>query len=146
MENKATIKIDEQLKEIEKSPVPAEPIAEYLKSNCKNDELFAGKVTNENKSLKECLDFVYFKVKEKLKGISGYLAREEVFEIAEEYFMLSKAEIDVMVKMPTKSKQEIREEKAKAEEVEPKPKIKKTPKKEKVITVDEAEQFSLFDM
>lgn len=146
MENKATIKIDEQLKEIKKSPVPAEPIAEHLKNKCKKDESLASKVTEENKSLKECLDFVYFKVKEKLKGISGYLAREEVFEISEEYFSLSKAKIEKMVKVPTKSKQEIKEEKAKVEKAEPKPKTKKAPKKEKVITVDEAEQFSLFDM
>lgn len=145
-ENLAVIKINKELKENKNKSIPATPIAKYLIAKCETNQSFTNRVMLDNKSLKECFDFVYFKVKEKLKGVSGYLADEEVYKIAEEYFILSTAEMDAMVKMPTKSKQEILDEKAKQEKAEPKPKAKKPPKKEKVLTVEDAEQFTLFDL
>ena len=144
--NLAVAKINKELKENKNESIPATPIAKYLINKCEKDESFTNRAMLENKSLKGCFDFVYFKVKEKLKGVSGYLADEEVYKMAEEYFTLSRAEIDAMVKVPTKSKQEIREEKAKVKEENPKPKPKAKAKKEKVLTVDNAEQFTLFDM
>lgn len=144
MDNKATIKIDEQLKKIKNSPVPAVPIAKYLTNKCKEDKSFADRVALEDKSLKECFGFVYSKVKEKLKGISGYLADEEVYKMAEDYFTLDKVEIDKAIKEPKKSKQVKKNEKTMIKKE--KPKVKKSPKKEKDTTLENADQVTLFEL
>ncbi|HHX61326.1 MAG TPA: hypothetical protein GX707_11545 [Epulopiscium sp.] len=146
MDNKATIKIDEQLKKIKNSPVPAGPIAKYLTNKCKADKSFTDRVMLEDKSLKECFMYVYSEVKKKLNGVSGYLADEEVYKMAEDYFTLDKVEIDKAIKEPKKSKQVKKNEKTKTKKTEPKPKAKKSPKKEKITTLENADQVTLFEL
>ena len=145
-ENLAVIKINKELKENKNKSIPATPIAKYLIAKCEKDQSFTNRVMLDNKSLKECFMYVYSEVKKKLNGVSGYIADPEVYKMADDYFTLDKVDIDTTIRVKTKSKQEIRDEKGKVEKVEPKPKAKKSPKKEKVLTVEDAEQFTLFDL
>lgn len=98
MVNKLNEKAIDILKgELEKehSPmVPGVPIINYLIDKCEKDENFADRITLENKNLKECLEYVLQEVKKKLNGKNGYIPDQEVYNIAETYYLLDEVKIE----------------------------------------------------
>ena len=74
--------------------VPAEPTLQYLISKCEEDNNFYERVLLENKKVKECMQYVLQEVKKKLENKNGYLPREEVFGMAEEYYLSDDIKID----------------------------------------------------
>lgn len=118
-------------KELEKehSPmVPAVPIINYLISKCGNDEEFAERIVLENKSIKECFEYVLQEVKKKLNNKNGWIDDPEVYGMAEYYYLsdenlIEKPEPKVMDVPKTTTNN--------------RPKVKKSP---------ERNQLSLFDM
>lgn len=134
----AVSKIKNELAENKNESLPVEPIAKYLIDKCEKDGSFAARVVLENKNLKECFVYVYSEVRKKLTGSGGYLPDSVVYKMAEDYFILDKVEINKKIQIQKKPKEEPKKE------IEVK-KLKKAPIKEKVLTLDNAEQFTLFD-
>ncbi|MCQ4924916.1 PcfK-like family protein [Tissierella carlieri] len=126
--------------EKEHSPmVPATPIINYLISKCKCDENFATRIILEKKSLKECLDYVLQEVKKKLNNRNGQIPDQEVYDIAETYYILDEVVIEC-----TKAKV-FEEMKKKANEI-PQAKTNNTVTvKTKKVVKQEKDQLSLFD-
>lgn len=94
-ENETSVeKIKRQLEKIKINSVPAEPIVKYLLAKCSSDDLFSSRVLLKHKNLKECFNYVFSEVKKKLKSISGWIADEEVYKLAEDYFILDDIEIE----------------------------------------------------
>jgi len=85
----AVQKLDRELAECKDKQSLAEPIALYLISKCNTDSEFAGKVEQENKSLKKCIDYVMDEARKKLNGKSGCLPDKEVYGMAETYYLLN---------------------------------------------------------
>ena len=93
----------------------------YLEGNCKDLYLkqivaFLMKKTdmsnyylNEEKNLKEMMDFIYKKAKEKAKNNMACLADEEVYQLAEKYFKNSNEELGIKTST-IKEKVETKEE------------------------------------
>lgn len=118
-------------KELEKehSPmVPAVPIINYLISKCGNNEEFAKRIVLENKSIKECFKYVLQEVKKKLNNKNGWIDDQEVYDMAETYYL---SDEDLIEK--------------------PKPRVMDIPKtntnnRTVVKKESEKDQLSLFDM
>lgn len=134
-------KLKRELESEDKSNVPAEPIVKYLISKCENDSIFAERVKLKNKNLEECFNYVYQEVKKKLNGGSGWVDDNEVYKMAETYFILDK--VDIEAKQPPRPKKEVSEvkkEEKKVKKITPKPKKKEVPQK-----LEKMEQITLFD-
>lgn len=86
-------KLNRELTSIKEKRVPTEPIAKHLIEKCGADPEFAMRVMLENKQLKECFEYVYSEVRKKLSGVSGWISDEEVYKMAEQYYILDKVEI-----------------------------------------------------
>ncbi len=93
MKQEAIKKITESLQGIEEKRVPAEPIAEFLKNKCEDEE-FATLVMQEHKSLKRCLDFVYEQARKHLDGANGWIDDNDVYMMAVDYFALDDEELE----------------------------------------------------
>lgn len=122
--------------EKEHSPmVPATPIINYLISKCKCDENFATRIILEKKSLKECLEYVLQDVKKKLNNRNGHIPDQEVYDMAEIYYILD----EVIIEKP---EEKIRD---RINEI-PQTKANNTATgKTKKIEKQKKEQMSLFD-
>lgn len=68
--------------------VPAKPILNYLIAKAKEDEEFAARVMLEEKTVKECFQYVMQEVRKALKSKSGYLEDQAVYDMATDYFTL----------------------------------------------------------
>jgi hypothetical protein len=68
--------------------VPAKPILNYLIAKAKEDEEFADRVMLEEKTVKECFQYVMQEVKKALNSKNGYLADQVVYDMATDYFTL----------------------------------------------------------
>lgn len=128
MFNKAVDMLEKELEKKHSPYVPAIPIINYLISKCKDDAEFAKRVTLENKTLEECLEYVLQEVKKKLNNKSGWIDDQEVYDMAEYYYLsdenlIEKPEPKVMDVPKTTTNN--------------RPKVKKSP---------ERNQLSLFDM
>lgn len=87
-------KLKRQLGVTKINSVPAEPIVKYLLEKCNSDDLFSSRVLLRDKDLKECFNYVFSEVKKKLKSISGWIADEEVYKLAEDYYILDDIKIE----------------------------------------------------
>lgn len=138
----AVEKLERELKEIKDERVPAEPIAKYLIDKCKQDNEFTERVKLKDKSLRRCFDYVFNEVKKKLDGNNGWVADDEVYQMAETYWLLNITELrDIEIKetKEIKKSKKITEKKTK-----PAPSKKKV--KEEVKKILEDKQVSIFDI
>jgi len=94
MQQKAIEKITDSMATFTDTQVPAEPIAEYLKSRCSDDEEFATLVMQEHKTMAKCFDFVYEQAKKHLNGSNGWINDKEVYLMAADYFQLDDEELE----------------------------------------------------
>jgi len=94
-ENETSVeKLKRELEKSKVNSVPAAPIVKYLLGKCDSEDSFASRVLLKDKNLKECFDYVYSEVKKKLKSVSGWISDEEVYKIAEDYFILDTIKIE----------------------------------------------------
>lgn len=133
-------KLKRELESEEGGSVPSEPIVKHLIAKCETDEAFAERVMLKNKGLEECFNYVYSEVKKKLDGVSGWIDDNEVYKMAETYFILDK--VDLEEKQPAKPKKEAPKAK---EKNEVKKSTTKPEKKAKSQKLEEMEQFTIFD-
>jgi hypothetical protein len=94
MQQEAIKKITDSVKECAEKRVPAEPIAEFLKKKCGDDEEFAALIMKEHKTLDKCFSFVYEQVKKHLNGSNGWVDDNEVYLMSADYFRLDDEEIE----------------------------------------------------
>lgn len=87
MLEKAINLLNDELKKEHSEMVPAVPIINYLISKCENSEEFAERIVLENKSLKECFEYVLQEVKKKLNNKNGWIDDPEVYGMAEHYYL-----------------------------------------------------------
>lgn len=106
-------KLKKELKENSSNVVPAQQITDYLIKKCKEDKDFSEKVLDENKNLKDCFDFIYKQVKEKLNNKNGWIDDQEVYDIAEEYFTGEKVKKIKIIKKELSEADETTEHKIK---------------------------------
>ncbi len=127
-------KLKRELKESKDKRVPAGPIVKHLIFKCKEDEGFTKRVELKEKTLKSCFNYVFNEVKKKLNGVSGWITDNEVYKMAETYWLLNITELkDIEIK-----------ETHKASKV-----VKYAPPKEEVKEVKEVledKQVSIFDI
>ncbi len=127
LENAINI-LNEELEKKHSPMVPAVPIINYLISKCENNEEFAKRIVLENKSIKECFKYVLQEVKKKLNNKNGWIDDQEVYDMAETYYL---SDEDLIEK--------------------PKPRVMDIPKtntnnRTVVKKESEKDQLSLFDM
>lgn len=94
MKQEAIKKITDSMQNCNEKNVPAEPIAEFLKGKCSEDEKFATLVMQEHKMLDKCFSFVYEQAKKHLNSSSGWIEDNEVYMMAVDYFSLDDAELE----------------------------------------------------
>lgn len=82
---KAKQKLEDEVKEA-KNKSFAEPIIEYLIERCKESESLANDICQDHKTLEKCYNYIVENAKKKLKGKSGPVRSDVVFEWAEDYF------------------------------------------------------------
>lgn len=68
------------------SKIPAEPIADYLKTECMKEQMAAA-IRRKGKSLKGCLKHVEAEAKKKVSRDRPYLADAVVYKMAKDYYM-----------------------------------------------------------
>jgi len=66
----------------------AEPVIEYLLKRVSDSESFAEEVDQEHKTWEGCAKYIMERAKKALHNKSGALPKEQVFEMAEDYFHL----------------------------------------------------------
>lgn len=89
----AAQKLKNEFKESKDKRVPGEHILKHLISRCKEDEEFSRRINLEEKTLKGCFDYVFNEVKKKLNGSSGWVEDNEVYSMAETYWLLNMTEL-----------------------------------------------------
>lgn len=145
--NQAIKKIEEAMQDCKETRVPAEPIAEYLKAKCREDEAFAALVIQEHKTLDKCFAFVYEQARKHLEGKNGWIKDNDVFAMAADYFALDDAELERQKSEEEKKKKEEKlkqenEQKQKESEAK-KLKVVEVKRKKTAKNIDE-NQLSLF--
>lgn len=105
MFNKAVDMLEKELEKKHSPYVPAIPIINYLISKCKDDAEFAKRVTLENKTLEECLEYVLQEVKKKLNNKSGWIDDQEVYDMAVTYYVSD----DIKIEKPEDKYKKIKE-------------------------------------
>lgn len=83
----AVLKLEVQLETQKSHMLPVFPIVRYLKNKCLADTDFASKVNDEKKTLEKCFQFVISGVKKALAGKNGWLDDNEVYALAETYYL-----------------------------------------------------------
>ncbi len=146
---KEYMKFDEELKK-EKNPAVIR-IGNYLKKRADTDPSVKNNLQKENKSLKECWDYVLGEVAKTMyrNGNFGCAAGddEDLYALAVHYY--DEDEIKI-APLPTNMKVETKMDKDKKEEKSAEPKPKEEPKKEKVKRISKSKkdpvdgQISLF--
>lgn len=145
-ENETSVeKLKRELEKSKVNSVPVDHIVKYLLEKCNRDDTFSSRVLLKDKNLKECFNYVYSEVKKKLKSISGWIADEEVYKLAEDYFILD--DVEIKDKAPERS---INDDKkvAKDEIKTTKIEVKKNNIKDKLVKekkILNEGQVSLFD-
>lgn len=94
--NKSAMQIlKEGLEEKYHRSIPAAPIINYLIDKCEHDEGFSKRIVLENKSIKECFEYVLKEVLKRLNGSNmGWIDDSEVYAMAEEYYILDEVKIE----------------------------------------------------
>lgn len=128
----AVLKLEVQLETQKSYMLPVFPIVRYLKNKCLADADFASKVNDEKKTLEKCFRFVAEEVRKALCGSNGWLDDNEVYALAETYFLTDEAVFEKMEqerKEAEKRRQEEVAKKRKEQEEKRKAAIKKSKKK-----------------
>lgn len=116
----AVTKLQEELKSA-KDKRFAEPVIEYLIDRCKKSESLADDVCQDHKTWKKCYDYIYETARKELKGVSGPVGSDTVFEWAEDYFHRDdKAEEEKKAKAEEEKKKKAAEKKKSEQKVEKK--------------------------
>jgi hypothetical protein len=113
MKQAAINKITEAMQDCAEKRVPAEPIAEFLKSKCGEDGEFAALIAQEHKTLDKCFAFVYEQAQKHLNHANGWINDEEVYMMAVDYFSLDDAEMERQKAEEAKRREQERQEREK---------------------------------
>lgn len=85
--NAAFGRLDVEVAEYKNNQIPAEPVVDYLKAQCTEEE-FARQVRKKDKSLKECLHQIEEKCKEiQRKENKNWVADMTLFGWARDYYL-----------------------------------------------------------
>lgn len=128
----AVLKLEIQLENQKSHMLPVFPIVRYLKNKCLADADFASKVNDEKKTLEKCFRFVTDEVRKALGGSNGWLDDNEVYALAETYFLTDEAIFEKMEqerKEAEKRRQEEVAKKRKEQEEKRKAAVKKSKNK-----------------
>lgn len=79
--------LKEELEKEHLPMVPAVPIINYLIARCEDDKIFSERILLEEKSIKECFEYVLQEVKKKLNNKNGWIDDPEVYAMAEYYYL-----------------------------------------------------------
>lgn len=135
----AVEKLERELENIGNVGVPINPIVKYLINRCENDKIFAKRVQLKEKSLKGCSDYVYQEVRKKANGASFiHLDDDEVYKIAETYFILDIEETSVKEK-------NLKSQQSQAKELIKQTNVKSKVSRVKIKQILDEKQISLFD-
>lgn len=89
--NAAMGKLDIEAEEHEDKYVPAQPVADYLKSLCIEEE-FARRVRRRTKSIEACMEYIEKRTWERVKKGIRHVEDLVVFHWARDYFLEEDAE------------------------------------------------------
>lgn len=121
----AVTKLQEELKKAKEKDF-AKPVIEHLIERCKDSESFSSDVCQNHKTWEKCFKYIYEQARKQIKGSSGAVRDDVVYEWAEDYYHKDdKAEEEKKAKKEAKAK--AKREKAAAE--------RKTQAKEKPSSV-----------
>lgn len=109
----AVLKLEVQLETQKSYMLPVFPIVRYLKNKCLADADFASKVNDEKKTLEKCFRFVAEEVRKALCGSNGWLDDNEVYALAETYFLTDEAIFEKMEQERKEAEKRRQEEVAK---------------------------------
>lgn len=109
----AVLKLEVQLETQKSHMLPVFPIVRYLKNKCLTDADFASKVNDEKKTLEKCFRFVTEEVRKALCGSNGWLDDNEVYALAETYFLTDEAVFEKMEQERKEAEKRRQEEVAK---------------------------------
>lgn len=121
----AVTKLQEELKKAKEKDF-AKPVIEHLIERCKDSESFSSDVCQNHKTWEKCFKYIYEQARKQIKGSSGAVRDDVVYEWAEDYYHKDdKAEEEKKAKKEAEAK--AKREKAAAE--------RKTQAKEKPSSV-----------
>lgn len=109
----AVLKLEVQLETQKSYMLPVFPIVRYLKNKCLADTDFASKVNDEKKTLEKCFRFVAEEVRKAFCGSNGWLDDNEVYALAETYFLTDEAIFEKMEQERKEAEKRRQEEVAK---------------------------------
>lgn len=109
----AVLKLEVQLETQKSYMLPVFPIVRYLKNKCLADTDFASKVNDEKKTLEKCFRFVAEEVRKAFCGSNGWLDDNEVYALAETYFLTDEVVFEKMEQERKEAEKRRQEEVAK---------------------------------
>lgn len=109
----AVLKLEVQLETQKSYMLPVFPIVRYLKNKCLADADFASKVNDEKKTPEKCFRFVAEEVRKALCGSNGWLDDNEVYALAETYFLTDEVVFEKMEQERKEAEKRRQEEVAK---------------------------------
>lgn len=134
----AVTKLQEELKKAKEKDF-AKPVIEHLIERCKDSESLSSDVCQDHKTWEKCYKYIYDQARKQIKGSSGAVRDDVVYEWAEDYYHKDdKAEEEKKAKEAAeKKKKEAEKKKEKAAKAKPKTTEKKSakPVEEKVQEV-----------
>lgn len=134
----AVTKLQEELKKAKEKDF-AKPVIEHLIERCKDSESLSSDVCQDHKTWEKCYKYIYDQARKQIKGSSGAVRDDVVYEWAEDYYHKDdKAEEEKKAKEAAeKKKKEAEKKKKKAAKAKPKTTEKKPakPVEEKVQEV-----------
>lgn len=113
LNEEAVLKLEVQLENQKSHILPVFPIVRYLKNKCLAAADFSSKVNDEKKTLEKCFRFVTDEVRKALGGSNGWLDDNEVYALAETYFLTDEAVFEKMEQERKEAEKRRQEEVAK---------------------------------
>jgi phosphoribosylformylglycinamidine (FGAM) synthase PurS component len=158
----AVTKLQEELKKA-KDKTFANPVIEHLIERCRESESLASDVCQDHKTWEKCYKYIYDQARKQIKGSSGAVRDDVVYEWAEDYYHKDdKAEEEKKAKEAADKKKKQEEKKAKEAESKTKgpkpavtqenktevskPKTEPKPKKSSKDMDGQLDMFSLLGM
>ena len=158
----AVTKLQEELKKAKEKDF-AKPVIEHLIERCKDSESLSSDVCQDHKTWEKCYKYIYDQARKQIKGSSGAVRDDVVYEWAEDYYHKDdKAEEEKKAKETAEKKKKQEEKKAKEAESKTKgpkpavtqenktevskPKTEPKPKKSSKDMDGQLDMFSLLGM
>ena len=113
LNEEAVLKLEVQLETQKSHMLPVFPIVRYLRNKCLEDTDFASNVNDEKKTLEKCFQFVMSEVQKAFGGSNGWLDDNEVYALAEIYFLTDEAVFEKMEQEKKEAEKRRQEEVAK---------------------------------